>query len=304
MATCMIIPGGGFNSGAIKSGTNTARGASFYLDPDEMRQPEYTVYLHSISKRAHEQPNPVYGNVIIPACPKEKRSFCFMKITHPVAQWLVNPDNVSGPLVPKYCNATGLALSVCNPSHVGNDLAAQDNQMLPWAQISSGECNLTRQGIFASMNEVPTEEELQKAESRRLVYYKFRFKEANEMALSNPGKLGEILILDHHMAADMFDASTPWHQNPSPKVECDLCGERIKMGLAFHYTNGRICVKDWERAYLAGAVKREDVPDSLRWWVEGGLPPHANVNPADVGQGSAPKRRTGISAAAADFKEV
>jgi hypothetical protein len=246
-----------------------ARGAAFYLDPDEMRQPQYTVYLHSISKRSHEQPNPVYGNVIIPACPKEKRFITFMKITHPVAQWLVNPDNVSGPLTAKYCNASGLALSICNPSHVGNDLAAQDGALYDWAQISSGECNLTRQGIFASLNEVPTEEELKRAEARRLAYYKFRFEEANGLMRSNPKMLQEILILDHHMAAEMFGIDVEWHRVMTPKVECPNCGEKIKEGIAFHYSNGTRCILDFEKAYLAGAIKKEDVPEGREWWVKG-----------------------------------
>jgi hypothetical protein len=290
MATCTVIPGrGGFNSGAVRDGQTSARGTAFYLDPDEMRQPQYTVYLHTISKRAHEQPNPVYGNVIIPACPKEKRSINFMKITHPVAQWMVNPDNVSGPLVPKYCNATGLALSICNPSHVGNDLAAQDNALPDWARISSGECDLGRQGVFASLNEVPTEEELRKAEARRLAYYKFRFEEANGLLRSNPRQLQEILILDHHMAAEMFGVDVEWHRVMTPKIECPQCGEKIKESLAFHYVNGVKCVLDWERAYLAGAVKKDEVPEGREWWtVE-----------------DKPKRKTGISAAARDFsKEV
>ena len=138
MATCTIIGGGRFNSGAIKEGTS-AHGANYYLDPDQLRQPEYTVYLHSISKRSHEQPNPVYGNVIIPACPKDKRYITVMKIRHPVGQQFVNPDNVSGPLDTKYVNAKGLALSICNPAHVGNDLSIQDANPARWAQISSGE---------------------------------------------------------------------------------------------------------------------------------------------------------------------
>ena len=287
MATCTIIPGrGGMTSGAVRAGLTSAKGADFYLDPDEMRQPQYTVYLHTISKRAHEQPNPVYGNVIVPACPKDKRYLTFMSITHPVAQWTVDPDNVSGPLKPKYCNATGLALSICNTSYVGTDLGVQDAIPPDWAQISSGECNLTRQGVFASMNEVPTDIELQKAEARRLAYYKFRFEEANGLLRSNPRQLQEILILDHHMAAEMFGVDVEWHRVMTPKVECPQCGEKIKEGIAFHYTNGQRCVLDFERAYLAGAIKKEDVPEGKEWWtIE-----------------DKPKRKTGISAAAQEIR--
>ena len=42
--------------------------------------------------------------------------------------------------------------------------------------------------------------------------------------------------------------------------------EKIKEGIAFHYSNGQKCILDWERAWLAGAVKKEDVPDGRQWW--------------------------------------
>ena len=37
---------------------------------------------------------------------------------------------------------------------------------------------------------------------------------------------------------------------------------------AFHYENNRICILDWEKAWLAGAIKKEDVPEPKRWWSE------------------------------------
>ena len=267
MATCAIIPGGGAGSGALKGGGYSARNPTLYIDPDQVRPMQYTVYIHSISKRAHEQPNPVYRNVIIPACPKEKRYFTPLKLQHPVCIPTLDTDNVNGPPKMVYVNAKGLALSICNPSYVGNELEAQDSLIPPEAQISSGECNLTRQGIFASMNEVPTEIELKKAEARREAYYRFRLEEANGLARSDPKKLADILIQDHHMAAEYFGIDTTWHLNPTAKVDCPNCGEKIKSGVAFHYVNGTRCVLDFERASLAGAIKKEDVPEGREWWI-------------------------------------
>jgi hypothetical protein len=269
--------------GPIQDGPS-AQEVALYLDPDQMRRPEYTVYLHSISKRSFEQPHPIFRNVIIPACPKEKRYITFMRINHPVQIPTVNPDNVSGPPIIRIENAKRAALCVCNPSYVSSDLSAQDNPPPDWAQIASGECNLTRQGVFASMNEVPTEDELKKAEDRRLAYYKFRFEEANGLLRSDPKKLQEVLSLDHHMAAEMFGQDVDWHRVTTPKIECPNCGEKIKEGIAFHYSNGARCVLDWERAYLAGAVKKEDVPEQFIWWKD------------EV------KRKTGIASAAAQIK--
>ena len=267
MATQAIIPERSHvvTHGAIQEGPS-AKEKSLYLDPDQMRSPEYTVYLHSISKRSFEQSHPIYRNVIIPACPKDKRYITFMRITHPVSIPTVDPDNVGGPLKWTFENGKRAALCVCNPSYVSNDLNAQDNPPPDWAQISSGECDLTRQGVFASMNEVPTETELKKAEDRRLAYYKMRFEEANGLLRSDPKKLQEVLNLDHHLAAEMFGVDVDWHRVTTPKIECPNCGDKIKEGIAFHYSNGNRCVIDWERAYLAGVVKKEDVPEQLRWW--------------------------------------
>lgn len=268
MATQTIIPGGEVTSGARKTGLTSASPVPVYLNPDEMRRPEYTVYLHTISKRSFQQHHPIYRNVIVPACPKDQRYITFMRISHPVQMPTIDPDNVSGNPLIKIENAKRAALCVCNPSYIGTDLAMQDKEIPVEAQIASGECNLTRQGVFASLNEVPTEEELKKAEARRLAYYKFRFEEANGMERSNPRQLQEILILDHHMAAEMFGVDVNWHRVVSPKIECPQCGEKIKEGIAFHYTNGQRCVLDWERSYLAGAVKKEDVPEIYRWWTD------------------------------------
>ena len=240
-------------------------GQSIYVSQEDLRRREYTVYLHSISKRAFEQPHPIYRNVIVPACPKDREYITFMRIGHPVQIPTVDPDNVSGPNLIKIESAIRAALCVCNPSYVGNSLDAQDNPPPDWAQIASGECDLTKQGVFASMNEIPTAEEIAKAKARRLAYYKFRFEEANGLLRSDPKKLQEVLNLDHHLAAEMFGVDVDWHRVTTPKIECPNCGDKIKEGIAFHYTNGARCVLDWEKAWLAGVVKRDEVPEPMRW---------------------------------------
>ncbi len=267
MATQTIIPGSRTTAGAISDGPK-AQEKSLYVDPDQMRRPEYTVYLHSVSKRSFEQPHPIYRNVIVPACPKDRRYITFMRITHPVQIPTVDPDNVSGPIKWVFENAKRAALCVCNPSIVGNELSAQDNPPPDWAQIASSECDLTRQGVFASFNEVPTEEELKKAEQRRVDYYKGIFERMNGLFRSDPKKAQDEIGLDHHLAAEMFAIDVDWHKLTSPKVECPNCGEKIKEGIAFHYSNGNRCVLNWEKAYLAGAVKKDEVPDQFRWWKE------------------------------------
>lgn len=267
MATATIIGSGDITSGARKTGLTSASPAQNYIDPDNIRPTEYYVYLHTISRRTFNQPNSLYNNVAIPACPEGKRSFCFMKVGHPVPLYRLNPDDVNGVPTSYFENARRVALGICNLDYAGTDLSIQDKELNPESVMSSGECNLNRQGVFASMNEVPTEEEERKAEARREAYYKFRLNEADGLERSNPRQLQFILMLDHHMAADYFGIEANWHRAPSAKVDCPNCGEKIPKNAALHYlSNGRPCILDWEKAWLAGAVKKEDVPEPKRWW--------------------------------------
>lgn len=266
MATATIIGAGDISSGARKTGLTSASQAPIYLDPDTLRPTEYVVYLHTISRRSFMQPNGIYRNIAIPACPKEKRSHCFMQVQHPVQIPHLNPDDVNGPPALKIEQAKRVALGICNPDYAGVDLSIQDKEIAPESVLSSGECNLTRQGVFASMNAEPTEQELKKAEARREAYYKFRLQEADGLERSNPRQLQYILMLDHHMAADYFGVEANWHRAPSAKIDCPNCGTKIPATAAFHYENNRVCILDWEKAWLAGAIKKEDVPEPKRWW--------------------------------------
>ena len=267
MATQAIIWG---KSGLAPSASDKAVGkpvqSNVYVNADELRSAEYIVYLHSVSKRSFNQPHPIYRNVVIPACPKDKRYITFMRIQHPVQIPTVDANNSSGPSIMVIENGIRTALCVCNPSYVGNKLEVQDVEIDGQYQISSNESNLTQQGIFASLNEVPTEDELKKAEGRRISYYKRIFEEMNGLMRSDPKAAQDRLGQDHHLAAEMFGQDVDWHRVVTPKIECPNCGEKIKEGIAFHYSNGNRCVLDWERAYLAGAVKKDEVPEQLRWW--------------------------------------
>lgn len=305
MATCAIIPerSGRTTNGPLVDGT-TAREVALYLDPDQIRRSEYTVFLHTTSKRAFEQPHPIYRNVVIPACPKDKRYLTFMKISHPITIPTVDPDNPAGPPKLIFENAKRAALCVCNPSYVGVDLAIQDRPIDLQYQIASSECDLTRQGIFASLNEVPTEEELKKAESRRVAYYKQIFQKMNELWRADPKEAQNQLNLDHHLAAEMFAIDVDWHKISTPKIECPNCGEKIKEGIAFHYSNGTRCILDYERAWLAGAIKKEEVPEPKRWWSEAPEKTKEELQKVAAGLGIEVDARWSVATLSAKIREV
>jgi hypothetical protein len=267
MATCAIRwDANQQTSGPNKVGEMQAAPTNIVINPDNMHNAEYYVYLHTISKRYFMQPNAVYGEVLVPACPKDKRYITFMSIPHPTYIPTADPNNPGGETIMKQEHGRRMALSVCDPAYMGNDLSVQDTAVSAATRLSSSNFNLTREGVFASMNKVPTEEELLKAEARREAYYHQCLDEADALQLSNPRMLQEILTQDHHMAAEYFGVEKPWHSINVAKIECPNCGEKIKQGIAFHYNNGHPCILDWENAWLAGAVKKEDIPEPRRWW--------------------------------------
>ena len=116
------------------------------------------------------------------------------------------------------------------------------------------------------MNLVPTDAEIKAADSRREAYYRQCFAEANELSRSNPRKLADVLTQDHHLAAEMFGQETTWHINVKAKMDCPKCGEKINEGVSHHFVQGHPCILDWESAWLAGVIKKEDVPEPMQWW--------------------------------------
>ena len=212
MATASIISQGAITSGARVKGTSAEEGR-LYMDPESLRKTEYTVYIHTISRRSFMQPNGIYRNIMVPACPKEKRSLCFWRQQHPVRTDHLNPDDVNGLPLTKFENAKRVALGICNPDYAGTDLSIQDKELNPETVLASGECNLTRQGIWASMNEEPTEEEIKKAEARRKTYYLFRIQEADGLERSNPRQCSSNFFNSTTTwRLSMFDLEANWHR--------------------------------------------------------------------------------------------
>jgi hypothetical protein len=132
--------------------------------------------------------------------------------------------------------------------------------------------DLRAQGVFWTRNNPPTEAEVAKAHKRIEKYYRGLLEKATALEYSNPKELAERLQNeDYHLAADYFGEEFSWHKKrvkkvaPVVKSECPNCGNEIKRGIAFHFDpDTGLCVLDWKRAYEAGKVKLEDVPESKR----------------------------------------
>lgn len=227
------------------------------LDPMLVRPKMFDVYLYTISKREFTVNRPpLFRSLIIPACAKGERYRLVRAIPHPFPQPDVSPEN--GEPIVHYHDAKLVAQDICNPDNLSLD---QDAYMKVTVDTRLGMgVNLSRQGVFWSLNNPPSEEELAAAEKRREAYYRMIFDQANGLAASDPRGLQDALTIDHHMAAEYFGRESSWHQVLKPMAECPNCGDNVKPGVAFHKSSvtGDICIIDRARAKAAGVAVDEE----------------------------------------------
>lgn len=236
--------------------------------PGMNRKPEYYIYVFNIgakawvddanAKLAIRRP-PLMPCVSIPGCPKGKPYVLAFRLPDIVRQgW---QDETTGGLRIHEEYGARVAMDIINPV---NPTLDQDLQIDPNIQAFAQGFNLGAFGVFWSKNEVPTEEELNKAKGRMERQYRKLLVEADE--LERAGQRSK-LTPDHYLAGDYFGYKANWRSVPEVPDNCPNCGAGIKRGAAYHRTeDGVICVVDWKRTVAAGVKTKADVPEELRWW--------------------------------------
>jgi hypothetical protein len=116
---------------------------------------------------------------------------------------------------------------------------------------------LGAKGVFWSLNNPATEEEIKAAYARLEKRYKYLLDQARTVETSNPKMLSEILSPEHFQAAEYFHTETNWHTKVMHKDNCPRCGTPATVGAPFHaLEGGGICVGDWKAAIKAGVRSR------------------------------------------------
>jgi hypothetical protein len=270
MATCSLNPDLSISKGLTGDGKSIIQTEKmFHFRQDDVRKTEYCVYLYSISPIPLKVVNhTIYRDILIPPCPEGTPYVRFLTVDHPKVTPLPNVNDPGGPDIPHFDNGKRVALSVLDPSYFSADLAEQELMPDQSQRLSSSNMNLACRGCFASLNEVPTQAELDGARARMDNFHRACIADADSVQRSNPKTLQEVLTPDHHLAAERFGIDRSWHSQILPRMSCPLCGEKISEGAWGHSNNGIMCVNDWEKAYLAGAVKLDAVPKAKRgaWW--------------------------------------
>lgn len=226
------------------------------------RKPEYHVYIHSISKREYAFDHLLFPKQKLRACPEGQRYVTCLSIPEPIVQ--IAPDEANGGRRGYEESAWRAAIDILNPNNLGMDPYAK----LDPSTFLSANCDLIKQGLWPSLNEVPTDAEIARAEKAREDYYRELTDRAMLLtSLNNRAELDQLLATnpDVRLAMDAFGLEAEWHRKHDIKQSCPNCGTPVKAGIAFHAYEGGLCVLDWKRAYEAGRVKKEDVPPSKRW---------------------------------------
>jgi hypothetical protein len=115
-------------------------------------------------------------------------------------------------------------------------------------------------GVFVAAGDTPTEEELRDAH-RRLEDFQHRLVAAADLEWERTKNPMFITDLERR-AARQLGLDKPWLYDPKPLVECPLCAEKIKPGVAVCRSCGAIL--DREKAAQYGLVAREEQSSARR----------------------------------------
>ncbi len=238
-------------------------------DANLMRKPEYYVYVFNISPRSFTvRRPPSFPMINLEGCSAGQPYRCVARIPHPVVEVSVVDDR---PLITGI-SGKRFATDILNPANLTEDIwreiqAAPDDPMSNDPLHPAISNDLTRRGLFWSLHEIPTEDELQRARAKMERYYRALLSQGDSLSRTPQGM--KDILLEHHLAADYFAVNTPWHQAAPQRPDiCENCGEQVKSSVAYHINSaGMKCIRDWTRAYEAGVVKHGDIPAHiLKQW--------------------------------------
>jgi hypothetical protein len=246
------------------------------IDRNMLREPDRMIHIFSISQRSFTIDRaPLWVKLHLRACPAGERFVAVAHIPDPLMQMVHNTEN--GRRRGEAHDGLRCAIDLLNPNNPTNDPNWTPSAEAAAVFGSSKGCDLFAQGLFVSLSEVPSEQEIVQAEKRRERRYAELIALADSLENTNRKELEEFLRgedgTDLRMALDYFGEQRSYHKPMAATRSCPNCGDAIKMGVAFHLLpNGVYCVNDWERAVAAGVKTKIDVPEHLRWWGEEDAP--------------------------------
>ena len=238
------------------------------------RKQDYWVYLFSISERSYEiyRPPLIQKMLLVGKAPKAEYALC-ARFPHPLNVPDASVD--SSEIGIKQMDTRRFCMDIVNPDNLGFD----QNAVI--ANPTSIGNNLSAKGVFWAIeaectfepadtnheHPIPAPRLIADAKKRMETYYKTLVEKANTVHSASPKDLPDLLTPEHLAAAEYlenaFGSQFAWHQKMTRLEDCPLCGEKTRIGVAFHRTeDGGRCIRDWAKAVKAGAVTIAEAYDA------------------------------------------
>ena len=248
----------GMGSNQTKAAMRGANPEGFnpILNGRAMRPPLRTIYIYSVSKRDFQIRHQLFPRLTLKACePGERYTLC-ATIPDPIPQ--ACPDQERGGTRLDDNDGWITAIDMLNPGNFTLD--PYNGSSNPNFYANTSGTNLIAEGVWPSLNETATEEEIKRSELARDSHYRYLTREATRLAAISTKDLNEFLqrYPDTHTAMDSLGLAAPWHQDNQVKSTCPNCGDQIKTGIGFHQSSaGVLCIIDPSKAYKAGVINKE-----------------------------------------------
>lgn len=254
------------------------------VDRNLMRAPDRYIHVFSTSPREFKIDRaPLWLKLILKRCPVGERYIEVMRIPDPLMQAV--HDVSTGKQRGEANDGMLCAVELLNPNNPTYNPDYEPPAEIAAVLGTSQGCNLFEQGLFLSLNEKPTEDEISRAEARRERRYKRLIAHADSLEATNRAELEDFLKsgdgVDLRMALDAFSEHRSYHQPRVATRSCPNCGDAIKKNQGFHrMPDGEYCVNDWRKAVDAGIKTKFDVPEDARWFTLDEPKPAAAPKPA------------------------
>lgn len=220
------------------------------------------IFIHSVATRDFEVKH-VYFKGTLHGCRNGERYVTCHAVADPPQQITVDAERGGTRVEVEPRDEAGwrVAIDMLNPNNPSTDPYFKPTPRQDALYSTGKDVNLIKFGLFPSLNKVPTEQELLKAEAVRDEARQSLVDEAFEEHASNPGNFRNWMRNnpDIHDAAEALGVEADFLVKKAVvKTTCPNCGDSIKAGLAFHKSSaGVLCIIDPERAAKAGVeIKR------------------------------------------------
>jgi hypothetical protein len=219
------------------------------------------VYIHSVARRDFQVKH-VYYRGTLPGCHKDERYVTCYAVPDPPQQLSADVERGGKRVDVEPGDEAGwrVAIDILNPNNPSNNPYFKPSPQQAVLYAVGKDVDLIRFGLFPSLNQVPTEEELRKAEAVRDETDQLLIDEAFAEQAQNPQAFRSWLRAHPEIydAMQRFNVQADWMKKSEAQQSCPNCGDTVKAGIAFHKSSaGVTCIIDQERAAKAGVeIKR------------------------------------------------